>query len=197
MMNKSPKPSTLSNVCEEFNGSDNSSSQYNEDTLYKPKTKVELYKTELCKSYEETGYCKYGDKCQFAHGVGELRPVARNPKYKTKVCQSYWTTGTCKYGKRCNFIHILPSEVNSSNIDQLGNVSKLPGFSELIKLDKDESNESHSNNSSDLSDSDKTNESDDVNEASDENMSSNTLLPDFNDENEDSLPIFEQLTHDN
>ncbi|KAK9705356.1 hypothetical protein RND81_07G050800 [Saponaria officinalis] len=32
-----------------------------------------LYKTELCKSWEDSGYCSYGCKCQFAHGQEELR----------------------------------------------------------------------------------------------------------------------------
>jgi len=36
-----------------------------------------LYKTELCRSYNRTGYCRYGLKCQFAHGIRELRPSPR------------------------------------------------------------------------------------------------------------------------
>jgi len=63
------------------------------------------YKTELCRPYEENGSCKYGDKCQFAHGRAELRPVARHPKYKTDLCKTYHTTGLCPYGPRCHFIH--------------------------------------------------------------------------------------------
>ena len=63
------------------------------------------YKTELCRPYEEKGTCKYGDKCQFAHGRAELRPVARHPKYKTDLCKTYHTTGLCPYGPRCHFIH--------------------------------------------------------------------------------------------
>jgi len=63
------------------------------------------YKTELCRPYEENGTCKYGDKCQFAHGRAELRPVARHPKYKTDLCKTYHTTGLCPYGPRCHFIH--------------------------------------------------------------------------------------------
>lgn len=31
------------------------------------------YKTMLCKHYETTKNCSHRDKCQFAHGVGELR----------------------------------------------------------------------------------------------------------------------------
>jgi len=63
------------------------------------------YKTELCRPYEENGACKYGDKCQFAHGRAELRSVARHPKYKTDLCKTYHTTGLCPYGPRCHFIH--------------------------------------------------------------------------------------------
>eukprot|EP01118_Nematostelium_gracile_P003516 TRINITY_DN14087_c0_g1_i1.p1 TRINITY_DN14087_c0_g1~~TRINITY_DN14087_c0_g1_i1.p1 ORF type:complete len:174 (-),score=33.05 TRINITY_DN14087_c0_g1_i1:72-593(-) len=64
-----------------------------------------LYKTELCRSFVETGVCRYGHKCQFAHGSQDLRPVARHPKYKTEICKTFSTTGQCPYGNRCRFIH--------------------------------------------------------------------------------------------
>ena len=64
-----------------------------------------LYKTELCRSWEETGSCRYGGKCQFAHGRDELRPVMRHPKYKTEVCRTFAQSGACPYGTRCRFIH--------------------------------------------------------------------------------------------
>jgi len=63
------------------------------------------YKTELCRTYAEHGACRYGDKCQFAHGHDDLRAVARHPKYKTDLCRTYHTTGLCPYGPRCHFIH--------------------------------------------------------------------------------------------
>jgi len=63
------------------------------------------YKTELCRPFEETGSCKYGSKCQFAHGVGELRQLNRHPKYKTELCRTFHTTGFCPYGPRCHFVH--------------------------------------------------------------------------------------------
>jgi hypothetical protein len=63
------------------------------------------YKTELCRPYEESGACKYGDKCQFAHGGHELRSLARHPKYKTELCRTFHTIGFCPYGPRCHFIH--------------------------------------------------------------------------------------------
>eukprot|EP00179_Madagascaria_erythrocladioides_P007397 CAMPEP_0198322046 /NCGR_PEP_ID=MMETSP1450-20131203/10608_1 /TAXON_ID=753684 ORGANISM="Madagascaria erythrocladiodes, Strain CCMP3234" /NCGR_SAMPLE_ID=MMETSP1450 /ASSEMBLY_ACC=CAM_ASM_001115 /LENGTH=368 /DNA_ID=CAMNT_0044025637 /DNA_START=253 /DNA_END=1359 /DNA_ORIENTATION=+ len=65
----------------------------------------QLFKTELCRTFMETGKCRYGSKCQFAHGQSELRPVKRHPKYKTKVCRNFAETGSCPYGSRCRFIH--------------------------------------------------------------------------------------------
>ncbi|GAA5857325.1 hypothetical protein JCM8547_002221 [Rhodosporidiobolus lusitaniae] len=67
--------------------------------------KLNLYKTELCRSWEEKGSCRYGVKCQFAHGIHELREVARHPKFKSEVCRTFWQQGSCPYGKRCCFIH--------------------------------------------------------------------------------------------
>lgn len=65
-----------------------------------------LYKTELCRAFEETGKCKFGDECIFAHSEEELRPrVDRHPKYKTRICRTFWEQGECPYGKRCCFIH--------------------------------------------------------------------------------------------
>jgi hypothetical protein len=69
-----------------------------------------LYKTELCRSFEETGQCRYVDKCQFAHGLHELRMLPRHPKYKTEICKTFHTIGTCPYGTRCRFIHKLLGE---------------------------------------------------------------------------------------
>jgi butyrate response factor len=63
------------------------------------------YKTELCRAFEEHGHCRYGNKCQFAHGKSELRTLNRHPKYKTDLCYTFHTTGFCPYGMRCHFIH--------------------------------------------------------------------------------------------
>jgi hypothetical protein len=83
---------------------------------------VTRYKTELCRPFTETGKCKYGDKCQFSHGMKELRLLMRHPKYKTEYCRTFHTSkqeicsqsfnffsnyiaGYCPYGPRCHFIH--------------------------------------------------------------------------------------------
>nr|KAE8945032.1 hypothetical protein PF009_g5305 [Phytophthora fragariae] len=80
-------------------------SYMNEENSPKNGTKSSLYKTELCKRFSEFGNCRYGAKCQFAHGIAELRHVGRHPKYKTTKCKSYWGSGHCPYGSRCRFIH--------------------------------------------------------------------------------------------
>lgn len=62
------------------------------------------FKTAICINFKMKGICPYGDLCQFAHGIEELR--LRDPnKYKTKHCPNYWIAGYCPYGPRCIFIH--------------------------------------------------------------------------------------------
>ncbi|KAA1119798.1 hypothetical protein PGT21_034260 [Puccinia graminis f. sp. tritici] len=72
--------------------------------------KTNLYKTELCRSWEEKGTCRYGSKCQFAHGQEELKNVSRHPKFKTEVCRTFWLHGSCPYGKRCCFLHTTATD---------------------------------------------------------------------------------------
>lgn len=71
------------------------------------------YKTELCKSFTETSFCVYGNKCRFAHGKHELfEKTINHPKYKQKNCLSYFHNGYCIYGPNCHFKH------NEKKIDQ-------------------------------------------------------------------------------
>ncbi|KAF2310910.1 hypothetical protein GH714_018376 [Hevea brasiliensis] len=69
-----------------------------------------MFKTELCNKWQETGTCPYGDHCQFAHGVEELRPVIRHPRYKTEVCRMVLAGDICPYGHRCHFRHVLTEQ---------------------------------------------------------------------------------------
>lgn len=66
-----------------------------------------MWKTELCNKWQETGACPYGDHCQFAHGIKELRPVIRHPRYKTQACRMVLAGVVCPYGHRCHFRHSL------------------------------------------------------------------------------------------
>jgi hypothetical protein len=63
------------------------------------------YKTELCKKFQSTGFCPYGNKCQFAHGKEELISKIQNANYKKRKCRSFYEKGYCPYGIRCNFQH--------------------------------------------------------------------------------------------
>lgn len=72
---------------------------------FQPMVSSNRYKTELCRGFQETGSCKYGSKCQFAHGEAELRGLYRHPKYKTEPCRTFYNFGYCPYGSRCHFIH--------------------------------------------------------------------------------------------
>ncbi|KAI8391294.1 uncharacterized protein BYT42DRAFT_556368 [Radiomyces spectabilis] len=78
-----------------------------------------LYKTELCRNWEKQNQCQYGDRCQYAHGVCDLRQVERHPKYKTQTCRTFEQTGACPYGIRCTFRHELSSPLTSVALDNL------------------------------------------------------------------------------
>ncbi|CAA98476.2 C3H1-type domain-containing protein [Caenorhabditis elegans] len=78
-----------------------------------PPKNPKLYKTELCRSWMDHGRCNYGERCQYAHGELEKRPVPRHPKYKTEACQSFHQSGYCPYGPRCHFIHNEPPSAQS------------------------------------------------------------------------------------
>ena len=108
------------------------------------------YKTELCKSFMETNFCVYGNKCRFAHGYKEL--VGKRPinHYKQKMCNSFFNKGYCPYGNRCNFKHDerklgqinLPyyySHLLSLHFPQLKTCQRLGIFQEIsaMKLEED------------------------------------------------------------
>ncbi|KAL0090643.1 hypothetical protein J3Q64DRAFT_1627106, partial [Phycomyces blakesleeanus] len=63
------------------------------------------YKTEVCRNWSEIGYCRYGKKCQYAHGNKEIRDIPRHNRYKTQLCRAYHEEGACPYGTRCTYIH--------------------------------------------------------------------------------------------
>merc|ERR1712113_896371 len=60
--------STLNNI---FTPSINSDST-TDDSRALSNTQDEKYKTEMCKNWIENRTCRYGKKCQFAHGYDEL-----------------------------------------------------------------------------------------------------------------------------
>ncbi|XP_012711545.1 mRNA decay activator protein ZFP36 [Fundulus heteroclitus] len=95
------------------------------------------YKTELCRGYQESGTCKYGSKCQFAHGEAELRGLYRHPKYKTEPCRTFYNFGYCPYGSRCHFIHeekISGGPLPSTKFQQQQNPSTSVGHNPRHQL---------------------------------------------------------------
>lgn len=69
------------------------------------------YKTELCKTFEETNFCPYGYKCRFAHGKEDLFSKSTQIfNYKQKECKSFFKDNFCNYGVRCLFKHSIPLE---------------------------------------------------------------------------------------
>lgn len=81
------------------------SSECDKSSTKTPSTSSERYKTELCRQYADSGQCRYGRKCQYAHGSNDLRVASRHPKYKTETCRTFHSTGFCPYGARCHFMH--------------------------------------------------------------------------------------------
>ncbi|VDP99974.1 unnamed protein product [Trichobilharzia regenti] len=65
-----------------------------------------FFKTRICALYSRNPRdCIFGDKCQFAHGLTDLRYVLPERNYKREICKSYHYFGECIYGKRCSLIH--------------------------------------------------------------------------------------------
>ncbi|KAI5180168.1 butyrate response factor [Nematocida sp. AWRm80] len=100
--------------------------------------KISLYKTEICKSFESSSFCTYGDKCQFAHSLEELRDIERHPRYKTELCKTYTAFGACSYGKRCCFIHAGPNDDIHTDLQDARNIPgdwKTPGIPESTEIE--------------------------------------------------------------
>jgi hypothetical protein len=84
------------------------------------------YKTELCKFYEMTGKCKYGENCAYAHGIENLRSkVTNTTAYRTKKCIQFFETGYCPYGSRCQFQHQLKNNILNNPYDSSMNYQKI------------------------------------------------------------------------
>lgn len=139
-------------------GLNRSQSQTNPQSPVSPAPGVQnanRYKTEMCRPYQENGTCKYGDKCQFAHGTHDIRNVSRHPKYKTDLCRTYHSVGFCPYGPRCHFVHAL-DEVRSAPAitpekKPAGPVKQLPMFGRNAQgPDAWSFNNNHENNKTEM-----------------------------------------------
>lgn len=112
--------------------------------------KNQLFKTKLCKAFEETGTCSRGDSCNFAHGNDELREAPeggsqfqkndnsgggwRNDgnkggsdfkqgfqqQRKPTVQCRGWKEGNCSFGNKCRFLHGEPNQKICRSYNQGG-----------------------------------------------------------------------------
>jgi len=73
-------------------------------------------KTELCLYYTQGWKCPFGSKCNYAHGIDELKYtklidmeraglVDDVKTYRTHPCFSWVSSGCCPFGQRCSCIH--------------------------------------------------------------------------------------------
>lgn len=88
------------------------------------------FKTEMCKNWIEQGFCRYGTKCQFAHGTQEV-VVKNDPihdKYKSKMCKTFQEKAYCPYGKRCQFRH---EDRTITELKSYHNVYKLTSLEQM------------------------------------------------------------------
>eukprot|EP00240_Pyramimonas_obovata_P005249 CAMPEP_0118935584 /NCGR_PEP_ID=MMETSP1169-20130426/15719_1 /TAXON_ID=36882 /ORGANISM="Pyramimonas obovata, Strain CCMP722" /LENGTH=409 /DNA_ID=CAMNT_0006878637 /DNA_START=505 /DNA_END=1731 /DNA_ORIENTATION=- len=116
-------------LAESFNSSAASTQPAVEPTLHSSvkkssQDKVELaiqkglllpsFRTRLCKYYSSRAPCAHGERCQFAHGVAELRVEAAieqqclPPGFKTRLCNNFLTRGSCPHSDCCHFAHGVP-----------------------------------------------------------------------------------------
>ncbi|KAI6215632.1 RING finger protein unkempt [Aphelenchoides besseyi] len=73
------------------------------------------YKTAICKLWQ-TNNCKFGDRCDFAHGEHELR----NQQQPTgRICSQYAQLGRCSNGTLCQHRHVQRRE-RHSKIEEIG-----------------------------------------------------------------------------
>ncbi|CAF1310258.1 unnamed protein product [Rotaria sordida] len=124
---------------------ENLSSIYSNETIQSISSKINhqqsinqseysKYKTELCRNYSSNGYCSYSSRCQFAHGIKELRSRIRHPKYKTEICRNF-LSGYCKYASRCQFLHInYKIKENSNSSIYSKKSSKIDSILSILEL---------------------------------------------------------------
>lgn len=75
---------------------------------FSTKIAADKFKTEMCKNWIENNECRYGRKCQYAHGKDELahfRSAIPDDKHRTKNCRTFYKEKACMYGSRCMFRH--------------------------------------------------------------------------------------------
>ncbi|CAM8939439.1 unnamed protein product [Rhodiola kirilowii] len=96
-----------------------------------------FFKTRVCAKFK-LGLCRNGEKCNFAHGVEDLRQPPPNWQelvggreedrgmgnwddeqriaLKMKLCKKFSNGEVCPYGDRCNFLHEDPNRFKDDSV---------------------------------------------------------------------------------
>ncbi|KAJ8763113.1 hypothetical protein K2173_023318 [Erythroxylum novogranatense] len=95
------------------------------------------FKTELCRSWEDFGRCRFGYKCQFAHGKEELRPTHFPIKKKTEVhgCKS------SLYGLKCQFHQMTVKEAAATTSQKASSEFSGTGLAFTCKCESSTKND--------------------------------------------------------
>ncbi|KNA24823.1 hypothetical protein SOVF_012320 [Spinacia oleracea] len=74
-----------------------------------------VYKTGICRNFNISGRCNYGDFCIFAHVPGKMRDsrMMNENTSGRRICKYSWEM--CPYGKRCTFLHKKPEIYEEKN----------------------------------------------------------------------------------
>ncbi|KAK9894499.1 hypothetical protein P389DRAFT_146071, partial [Cystobasidium minutum MCA 4210] len=67
------------------------------------------YKTEMCRSWSEIGSCRYAEKCQFAHGMEELRPMPSHYLHPHNNYHHQQGYGSVRNGTQTHLARSTPS----------------------------------------------------------------------------------------
>ncbi|KAK7363171.1 hypothetical protein VNO77_05302 [Canavalia gladiata] len=78
-------------------------------------TSKSVFKTEICRAWEESGNCRYNSKCQFAHGKEELHPSRLSMKNKSGTCKSSIRAGSSMHGSSSRIIHLQCAAAESDH----------------------------------------------------------------------------------
>ncbi|KAG8498154.1 hypothetical protein CXB51_006686 [Gossypium anomalum] len=98
---------------------------------------VGYYKSEICRAWEEFGHCRYGSKCQFAHGKEEVRPACLpfRTKSEAQIYKSYASTVSNAYSSKPRLLHpVTETAAFKTQKDSFANPGYTgPSFSTPIK----------------------------------------------------------------
>jgi len=74
----------------------------------------------MCQQFEKDGKCFYGELCNFAHDISELKVPKDRKGLIYKPCESFHIEGYCNLGEKCLFLHnevVLLDKRNKNKFD--------------------------------------------------------------------------------